>query len=47
METSENRVNGPISTQENVPRKEHFVKCDWSTQILRRKKILKLKIFNF
>ena len=31
-----------ISTQENFPRKEKFVKCDWPTQIFRRKKILKL-----
>jgi hypothetical protein len=36
-----------ISTQENFPRTENFVKCDWPTQIFRRKKILKLKIFNF
>jgi hypothetical protein len=35
-----------ISTQENFPRKENFVKCDWLTQIFRRKKILKLKINN-
>jgi hypothetical protein len=39
--------NFPISTQENFPRKEQFVKCDWPTQIFDRKKILKLKIFNF
>ena len=36
-----------ISTQENFPRKEKFVKCDWPTQIFRWKKNLKLKIFNF
>jgi hypothetical protein len=36
-----------ISTQENFPLKENFVKCDWPTQIFRRKRILKLKIFNF
>jgi hypothetical protein len=35
-----------ISTKENFQRKEKFVKCDWPTQIYRRKKILKLKIFN-
>jgi hypothetical protein len=35
----------PISTQENFPRKEKFVKCDWPTQIFLRKKILKLKMF--
>jgi hypothetical protein len=35
-----------ISTQKKF-QKENFVKCDWRTQILRRKKILKLKIFNF
>jgi hypothetical protein len=29
------------------PQKENFVKCDWPTQIFRRKKILNLKIFNF
>jgi hypothetical protein len=34
-----------ISTEENFPQKENFVKCDWPTQIFRRKKILKLKIF--
>jgi hypothetical protein len=38
---------GPISTRENFPQKENFVKCDWPTQIFCRKKILKLKIFNF
>ena len=27
--------------------KENFVKCDWPTQIFRRKKNLKLKIFDF
>jgi hypothetical protein len=32
--------------QENSPQQEHFVKCDWPTQIFRGKKILKLKIFN-
>jgi hypothetical protein len=32
----------PISTQENFPRKEIFVKNDWPTQIFRQKKILKL-----
>jgi hypothetical protein len=31
--------------QENFPQKENFVKCDWPTEIFRRKKILKLKIF--
>jgi hypothetical protein len=36
-----------ISTQENFPQKENFVKCYWPTQIFRQKKILKLKIFNF
>ena len=36
-----------ISTQENFSQKEKFVKSDWPTQIFRRKKILKLKIFNF
>jgi hypothetical protein len=39
--------NGLISTQENFPLKENFVKCDWPTQIFRRKNILKFKIFNF
>ena len=38
-------VLSPISTQENFPQKENFVKCDWPTQIFRRKKILKLKNF--
>jgi hypothetical protein len=36
-----------ISTQENFPQKENFAKCDWPTQIFRRKKILKLNILNF
>jgi hypothetical protein len=36
-----------ISTQENFRQKENFVKCDLPTQIFRRKKILKLKIFDF
>jgi hypothetical protein len=40
-------VNMAISVQENFPQKENFVKCDWPTQIFRRKNILKLKIFNF
>ena len=40
-------VNMAISIQENFPLKENFVKCDWPTQIFRRKTILKLKIFNF
>jgi hypothetical protein len=35
-----------ISNQENFPQQENFVKCDWPTQIFRRKKILKLKIFS-
>ena len=26
-------IGTPISTQENFPRKEKFVKCDWPTQI--------------
>jgi hypothetical protein len=34
-----------ISMQENFPQKENFVKCDWPTEIFRRKKILKLKFF--
>jgi hypothetical protein len=29
------RLLRPISTQENFPRKENFVKCDWPTQIFR------------
>jgi hypothetical protein len=33
----------PIATQENFAQKENFVKCDWPTQIFRRKK---LKIIN-
>jgi hypothetical protein len=37
----------PISTKENFPRKENFVKYDWATQIFRRKKILKLKFLKF
>ena len=36
----------PIYTQEIFPQQENFVKCDWPTQIFRRKKILKLKIFS-
>jgi hypothetical protein len=36
-----------ISTQKNFPQKENFVKCDWPTQIFRRKKILKLKFSTF
>jgi hypothetical protein len=36
-----------ISTQENFRQKENFVEWDWPTQIFRRKKILKLKIFDF
>ena len=39
--------NGCVWCTENFPRKEKFVKCDWPTQIFRRKKILKLKIFSF
>jgi hypothetical protein len=43
----ENRLKAH-STQEHFPPKENFVKFDyWPTQIFRRKKILKLKIFNF
>jgi hypothetical protein len=37
----------PISTQENFPLKDNFVKCNWPTQIFPQKKILKLKIFSF
>ena len=37
----------PISTVGNFPQKEDFVKCDWPTQIIRRKQILRLKMFNF
>jgi hypothetical protein len=44
---SSSRNSKPISTQENFPRKENFVQFDWLTQIFRRKKILKLKNFNF
>ena len=33
--------SGKFSAEEN------FVKCDWPSQTFRRKKILKLKIFNF
>ena len=36
-----------ISTRENFRQNENFVNCDFPTQILRRKNILKLKIFNF
>jgi hypothetical protein len=32
-------LKGPISTQENFPQKENFVKFDWPTQIFRGKKI--------
>jgi hypothetical protein len=43
-----NRIDlRPISAQENFPQKEKIVKCDWPTQIFRRKKIPKLKIFDF
>ena len=31
--------------QEDSPQKENFVKCDWSTQILRRKKIIEVENF--
>ena len=37
----------PISTQENFPQKENFVKCDWLIQNFLRKKIRNLKIFDF
>jgi hypothetical protein len=32
------RTKGPFSTQENSLQKEKFVKCDWPTQMFRRKK---------
>jgi hypothetical protein len=31
--------------QENFPQKEHFVKCDWPTQIFRRKKNFEVENF--
>jgi hypothetical protein len=43
----ENGLLRRISTRENFPQKENFVKCDWPAQMFRLKKMLKLKIFNF
>jgi hypothetical protein len=31
-------LKGPFSLRKHFPQKESFIKCDWPTQIFRRKK---------
>jgi hypothetical protein len=41
-----NSVFRPIFSQEHFPQKENFVKCDWPTHIVRRKKISTSMLFS-